>query len=81
MKIDRIEHFVLTIADLAATSAFCCEALGMESVTFGEGRHALQFGRQKINLHIRSKELELRVKLPTPGSGDFYLISHESVEA
>lgn len=80
MKINRIDHFVLTVADLAATQRFYCDGLGMELVTFGEGRHALAFGQQKINLHIKGRELEPKAKTPMPGSGDFCLISSEPVE-
>jgi catechol 2,3-dioxygenase-like lactoylglutathione lyase family enzyme len=80
MKIDRVDHFVLTVADLASTRRFYCDDLGMELVTFGEGRHALAFGRQKINLHIRGRELEPKATTPMPGSGDFCLISKEPLE-
>ncbi|MGL4242158.1 MAG: VOC family protein [Beijerinckiaceae bacterium] len=81
MKIDRIDHIVLTIADIAATRRFYCDALGMELVTFGEGRHALAFGRQKINLHIAGKEFEPKAVKPTPGSGDICLISEQPLSA
>lgn len=80
MKIDRIDHFVLTVADLEATRRFYCDGLGMELVTFGEGRHALAFGQQKINLHIKGRELEPKAMTPMPGSGDFCLISSQPVE-
>jgi catechol 2,3-dioxygenase-like lactoylglutathione lyase family enzyme len=81
MKIDSIDHFVLTVADLEATRRFYCDGLGMELVTFGEGRHAISFGQQKINLHIKGRELEPKAKVPMPGSGDFCLISREPVES
>ncbi len=80
MKIDRVDHFVLTIADLDATRRFYCDGLGMEFVTFAGGRHALAFGRQKINLHIRGREFEPKAQNPMPGSGDFCLISEEPLE-
>lgn len=51
MNIDRIDHLVLTVASIGATCDFYTSALGMEVVTFGEGRTALTFGGQKINLH------------------------------
>ena len=44
--------------------------LGMELVQFGEGRLALKFGDQKINLHVAGKEYEPKAKIPTPGSAD-----------
>lgn len=80
MKIDRLDHLVLTVADLEATRAFYCDGLGMELVTFGEGRHALSFGRQKINLHIKGHEFEPKAAFPTPGSADLCLITEETLE-
>ncbi len=76
MNIDRIDHLVLTVRDIEATCAFYTRVLGMEAVTFGGGRRALQFGRQKINLHQAGKEFEPKAQLPTPGSADFCLITH-----
>ena len=49
MKIDRLDHFVLTVDDIEATVQFYVEVLGMEKVAFGNGRIALTFGQQKIN--------------------------------
>ncbi len=44
--IDRLDHLVLTVRDMAATIDFYTRVLDMEEVTFGEGRKALRFGRQ-----------------------------------
>jgi hypothetical protein len=46
-----LDHLVLTVADLARTCDFYMRALGTKAVRFGEGRVALNFGQQKINLH------------------------------
>ena len=76
MRIDRIDHFVLTVRDLDATVDFYTRVLGMELVTFGPlGRKALSFGRQKINLHVAGKEFEPKAKSPGPGTADFCLIT------
>ena len=75
MKIDRIDHFVLTVRDLDATCAFYSRALGMEVVTFAGGRRALAFGAQKINLHLAGREFEPKAHRATPGSADFCLIT------
>ncbi len=75
MKIDRIDHIVLTVRDLAATLDFYTRVLGMEEVRFGAGRTALRFGRHKINLHQAGREFEPRAATATPGSGDFCLIA------
>ena len=75
MKIDSIDHLVLTVKDIATTCAFYGKALGMKVVTFGEGRKALAFGSQKINLHQQGREFEPKAHRPTPGSGDLCLIT------
>lgn len=75
MKIDHLDHLVLTVADIDATAAFYQRVLGMEIVTFGEGRKALAFGFQKINLHQHGKEFEPKAERPTPGSADLCFIT------
>ncbi len=75
MKIDRIDHLVLTVRDLAATLDFYTRVLGREEVRFGAGRTALRFGRHKINLHEKGREFEPRAATATPGSADFCLIA------
>jgi catechol 2,3-dioxygenase-like lactoylglutathione lyase family enzyme len=80
MKIARIDHFVLTVRDIAATCDFYGRALGMSVETFGAGRTALRFGAQKINLHQAGREFEPKADTPTPGSGDFCLITEVPIE-
>jgi len=70
MKIDAIDHIVLTVKDIAASCEFYSKVLGMEVVTFGENRKALVFGSQKINLQQLRRESNLRAHTPTPGSAD-----------
>lgn len=80
MKIDRIDHFVLTVKDVAATCEFYERALGMTREEFGVGRVALKFGAQKINLHEAGNELEPKALHPTPGGGDFCLITATPID-
>ncbi len=75
MGIDHLDHFVLTVADVAATCDFYRRVLGMEVVSFGDGRKALAFGQQKINLHAQGREFEPKAARPTPGAADFCLIT------
>jgi catechol 2,3-dioxygenase-like lactoylglutathione lyase family enzyme len=75
VKIERIDHLVLTVRDIAATCDYYSRVLGMQVVTFGGERMALQFGRQKINLHERGKEFEPKALRPTPGSGDLCFVT------
>lgn len=79
MEIERIDHFVITARDVVKTAAFYERVLGMKIVTFGAGRTALTFGRQKINLHQAGAELEPKAARPTPGGTDFCLITTTAI--
>ena len=81
MHIDHLDHLVLTVADLDVTTDFYTRVLGMQPVTFGEGRKALAFGRQKINLHQAGREFEPKAERPTPGSADLCFIVATPLEA
>lgn len=75
MKLDQLDHLVLTVKDIDITIAFYQRVLGMEVVIFGAGRKALTFGNQKINLHQHGKEFEPKAEHPTPGSADLCFIT------
>jgi catechol 2,3-dioxygenase-like lactoylglutathione lyase family enzyme len=75
MQVVSLDHLVLTVRSVEATCAFYAGVLGMEVVTFGEGRKSLTFGSQKINLHERGKEFEPKAAQPTPGSADLCFIT------
>src|SRR5919201_383156 len=75
MQNPRPDHRVLTVADIAPTREFYTRVLGMEIVSFGEGRTALRFGQQKINLHPADNIPGLVADKPTPGSGDLCFIT------
>ncbi len=50
MKIERIDHLNLTVADIDRSVEFYKRVLGMTAESIGEGRAALYFGQQKIHL-------------------------------
>lgn len=75
MNIDRLDHLVLTVANIETTSEFYQRVLGMQVSMFGENRKALVFGRQKINLHQTGLEFEPKAHRPTPGSADLCFIT------
>jgi catechol 2,3-dioxygenase-like lactoylglutathione lyase family enzyme len=75
MKIDSLDHLVLTVMDVNASCAFYSRVLGMSVVTFGAGRKALTFGAQKINLHQAGQEFEPKAQRPTPGSADLCFLT------
>ena len=74
MQINRIDHLVLTVADIDRTVEFYTRVLGMEKIEFGEGRIALSFGKQKINLHRLGKEFEPKAGNVRAGSADLCFI-------
>jgi catechol 2,3-dioxygenase-like lactoylglutathione lyase family enzyme len=75
MQIERLDHLGLTVADIARTCEFYTRVLGMEVVHFGDGRTALRFGQQKINLHPADRVPGLVADKPTPGAGDLCFIT------
>ena len=80
MEIDRIDHIVLTVFDLERTCDFYSRVLGMKVVKFGEGRTALSFGRQKLNLHLFGREFEPKALKPTPGAIDLCFATETPLE-
>jgi catechol 2,3-dioxygenase-like lactoylglutathione lyase family enzyme len=80
MKIARIDHLVLTVKDIQITCDFYQRLLGMEVVTFKEGRKALKFGEHKFNLHEFGHEFEPKAQHPTPGAIDLCLITDTALD-
>lgn len=78
MELTGIDHFVLTVEDVAASCAFY-DRLGGDVVTFGGGRKAVQFGDQKINLHPVDNDVDVVAASPTSGGGDFCLVTETPV--
>ncbi|CAK4074743.1 VOC family protein [Vibrio sp. 16] len=75
--ISHIDHIVLTVSDIAHSIAFYQRVLLMEEVTFANGRKALKFGNQKINLQLLGQESRNRAQV---GSGDLCLITRWPLE-
>src|SRR5215470_2960719 len=70
MRIDRLDHLVLTVADVGRTVEFYQRVLGMQALTFAGGRRALRFGDAKINLHQAGQEFEPKAARPVPGCAE-----------
>ena len=83
--VERIDHLVLTVADIEATTRFYERALGLTREFFrgpeGQPRHALRFGRQKINLQDSATQTPTKARVPTLGAGDFCLVAAVPLEA
>jgi len=81
VEVARLDHLVLTVRDVHATVEFYGRVLGMDEVVFGEGRRALHFGQQKINLHpVENNPVPLVAAAPVPGSADLCLIMKTPLE-
>ncbi|MDH5887909.1 VOC family protein [Vibrio splendidus] len=79
MEISHLDHLVLTVTDLQVTVDFYQRVLGMKLIEFGEGRLALSFGTQKINLHLRGSEFEPKARRVQVGSADLCFITNTSI--
>lgn len=77
--LEQLDHIVLTVTNIHATTDFYTEVLGMDLVTF-EGRTALRFGDQKINLHQRGHEFNPKSAHPTCGSADLCFVTLTPLE-
>lgn len=84
MRITKLDHLVLTVADIDKSCAFYTRVLGMRHQAFtasdGTVRNALYFGEQKINLHQQGREFKPCAKAPAPGSADLCFIVSEPIE-
>ncbi len=84
IAIDSLDHLVLTVRDPAETLRFYVGVLGMREESFGDGRLALHFGEQKLNVHVAGAEATpgtLRVAaVATPGSADLCFVTRTPVE-
>lgn len=81
MKITGIDHIVLTVKNIENTLSFYEQVLGFSRNSFGNGRVALKFGDQKINLHEYGNEFEPKAGRPTPGSADLCFITDSDLAA
>jgi catechol 2,3-dioxygenase-like lactoylglutathione lyase family enzyme len=82
MRINRIDHLVLTVADIEHTADFYQRVLGMQRIEFAGGRIALRCGAQKINLHQLGSEFEPRAQWVKPGRTDLcFIVDTPIIEA
>lgn len=80
MKWNRLDHLVLTTANLDACLHFYVDLLGMELDRRGD-RCAVKFGMQKLNIHQRPGQFLPAARCPTPGSADICLLVDGPIEA
>lgn len=80
MEVSHLDHLVLTVRNISTTAEFYQTVLGMTQVRFGQGRIALSFGNQKINLHEVGKEFEPKARHVRTGSADLCFITTTPIE-
>ena len=74
--IDRLDHIVLNCRDVAVTAAWYERALGLRREVFGpDGRIALKFGGQKINLRPVGADNWITGTAEVAGAGDLCFIA------
>ena len=79
MKIDHLDHLVITTRDLRSCLHFYVDILGLEPEEH-DGHYAVKFGDQKINIHRRKAEFLPAARNVTYGSQDICLIAEGRIE-
>lgn len=84
MKLNTLDHLVLTVKNITATVSFYQNMLGMQAEKFtpadGTVRWALKFGEQKINLHQAGQEFEPKARRATSGSADLCFLTETPLD-
>jgi catechol 2,3-dioxygenase-like lactoylglutathione lyase family enzyme len=81
LSIDRIDHVVLNCRDVDATADWYERVLGMRREIFGDGRLALRFGDQKINVRPSGAPHWETATVDAPGSLDLCFIADAAPDA
>jgi catechol 2,3-dioxygenase-like lactoylglutathione lyase family enzyme len=76
--VNRIDHVVLNCRDVDATADWYVRVLGMRREVFGDGRVALRFGNQKINVRPTGAPNWATGTVDAPGSLDLCFIAEMS---
>lgn len=79
-SVNRIDHVVVNTGDVDAVAAWYVRVLGMEREVFGEGRVALRFGNQKINVRPTGAPNWKTGAVDAPGSLDLCFITEVSAD-
>lgn len=81
ISIDRVDHLVLTVADVDRAVSFYEGVLGMEAVTFPGDRRAVRFGNQTLKLHAANELVEPTATHPVPGSANLCFVTKDPISA
>jgi catechol 2,3-dioxygenase-like lactoylglutathione lyase family enzyme len=78
LSLNRIDHVVLNTGDVDVITDWYVRVLGMEREVFGEGRVALRFGNQKINVRPTGAPNWKTGAVDAPGALDLCFIAEMS---
>jgi catechol 2,3-dioxygenase-like lactoylglutathione lyase family enzyme len=79
ISIDRVDHQVLTVADVDRAVEFYEKILGMEVVSFPGDRRAVRFGHQTIKLHASNELVDPTPTHPVPGSASLCFVTENAI--
>ena len=79
MKVERIDHLVLTVTDVDETCSFYQEVLGMVVETVSPRKKALVFGNQRLDLKPKGREFYATAHLTIPGTIDICFVVSEPI--
>ena len=85
MKLEKIDHVVITVKNIHKTIDFYTNILGMKLEEFSSSldndqiRYAVSFGSQKINIHEEKKPIKPNALNPSSGSMDICFISKNKI--
>lgn len=79
ISIDRVDHLVLTVADVDRAVEFYERMLGMTPVTFPGDRRGVSFGDQTIKLHAVSELVAPTATHPVPGSANLCFVTSNAI--
>jgi catechol 2,3-dioxygenase-like lactoylglutathione lyase family enzyme len=79
ITVDRVDHLVLTVADVDRAVEFYERVLGMAAVTFPGDRRAVSFGQQTLKLHAASELVEPTATHPVPGSANLCFVTDNAI--
>jgi catechol 2,3-dioxygenase-like lactoylglutathione lyase family enzyme len=80
LHMDRIDHVVLNCHDVDVTADWYENVLGMRREIFGDGRLALRFGNQKINVRPSGAPNWETGELDAPGSLDLCFVADATAD-
>ena len=80
LAVDRIDHVVLNCRDVGATVDWYVRVLGTRREIFGDGRVALVFGNQKLNVRPSGAPNWETGVVDAPGSLDLCFIAEGSAD-